>query len=148
MKTTMLYHAEAVGATGYLTLPVQETMEIQASVGLPITGGHASSKIASFNHRNIFSFDSAESMVVGSFSDNDQAHGSLSAVTVTGLNIMNVVTCDRIVARITSKHQGSEPSIIPLGCHFDGLRVAGQDMKVDLATDTFTQYDTWAALTA
>jgi hypothetical protein len=150
MKTTMLYHAEAVGATGYLTLPVQETMEIQASVGLPINGGHGSAKSGPFSHRGIFSFDSAESMVVGSFSDNDQAHGSLATVTVTGVNIMNVVTCDQIVARLTSKHPAgsAEPSIIPMGCHVAGLRIAGQVVTPDLSIDTFTTNDTWSALQA
>jgi hypothetical protein len=148
MKTTMLYHAEAVGASGYLTLPVQETMEIQASAALPINGGSGSSSSNNFNHRNIFSFDSAQSMVIGSRSDGDAAYGSLSTVTITGLNIMGVVTCDQIVMRITTKHPDGapEPSILPMGCYFEGLCIAGQDVEPDLSIDTFTTYDTWTAL--
>src|SRR5579862_8678678 len=82
MKTRFLYHAEAVAATGRVTLPFHETMEIQASVALPINGGHGSARVEHFRHRDIFSFARAESQVVGSFSDLDRAHGTLSSVVV------------------------------------------------------------------
>jgi len=148
MKTQFLYHAEAVGASGYLTLPFQEQIEIQASAALPINGGHGSARSENFNHRNILSFHRAESMVIGSYSDRDKAHGTVASVVVEGVNVMNVVTCDRVVLRLTSKHDdgGSEPSFIIHGSHFDNLRIAGHPIHVDLATDLFSEMSTWSKL--
>lgn len=148
MKLRFLYHAEAVGATGSITLPFQETMEIQAASALPLNGGHGSARVENFHHRNIFSFRSAESQVVGSYSAKDKAHGTLSTVTVEGLNILDVVTCDRLVARLTSKHSddGGEASFIPLGSRFENLRIAGHKIDVDLATDLFTDLSSWSKL--
>lgn len=150
MKIKFLYHGGAVGATGYLTLPVQETMEIQASVALPIIGGHGSARVENCRHRNYFSFCAAESHVVGSYSARDKAYGTLATTTVEGINIMDVVTCDRIVARLTVKYpegDGSEPSFIPLGSRFENLRIAGHKIDVELATDLFAANQTWGKLT-
>lgn len=146
MQTRMLYHADAVGASGNLTLPVQETMPIQASVCLPLIGGHGAAEVNEFRYRNILYFSWAESTVVGSYSAKDGAHGSAAMAIIEGLNIMDVVTCDRIVARVTTKHAGDEPSIIPMGSLFENLRIAGYPIQPDLSIDTFTQYETWAQL--
>jgi hypothetical protein len=149
MKIKFLYHAEAVAASGYITLPVQETMEIQGSVALPITGGHGSVRVENCRHRSYFSFHSAESHVVGSYSARDKAYGTLATTTIEGLNIMDVVTCDRVVARLTTKHpeDASEPSYIPLGSRFENLRIAGHKIDVELATDLFAENHTWGKLT-
>lgn len=149
MKIRFLYHAEAVAASGYITLPIHETMPAQAATAAPILGGYASATSENFRHRNYLSFDRAESQVVGSYSDKDQAHGTLATTTIEGLNIMDVVTCDRIVARITTKHPGgpNEASFIPLGSRFENLRIAGQPIQVELATDIFAEHDTWTKLT-
>ena len=148
MTTRFLYHAEAYGASGRLTLPHQEIMDVQASVSLPLTGGHGRTRVESFRHRSFFSFRSAESQVVGSHSTKDKAHGTLATCTVEGLNIMDVVTCERIVARMTSKHSddGSEPSIIPLGSRFENLHIAGHHFAPDLAVDDLCEHDTWSKL--
>ena len=148
MQTRMLYHADAVGASGNLTLPVQESMPIQASVCLPVIGGHGAAEVNEFRYRNILYFSWAESTVVGSYSEKDKAHGSASTAIIEGLNIMDVVTCDRIVARVTTKHAGDEPSIIPMGSLFENLRIAGYKIEPDLAIDTFTQHETWGQLNA
>ena len=147
MKIRFLYHAEAVAASGYITLPIHDTMPAQASVAVPILGGHGSASVENFRHRNYLSFDRAESHVVGSFSDKDQAHGTLASTIIEGLNIMDVVTCDRIVARITTKHPGKgDSAFIPLGSRFENLRIAGHPINVDLATDLFAEHDTWTKL--
>lgn len=148
MIKRFLYQANAAGATAHITLPFDEAIPVQASVALPAAGGYGSARVENFNLRNIFSFRSAETLVVGSYSEKDKAHGTLAMCTVEGINILGVVTCDRLVARITSRHpgDGSEPSIIPLGSHFENLRIAGRRIDVELATDLFCQYDTWSTL--
>jgi hypothetical protein len=149
MKIRFLYHAEAVAVSGYITLPVQETMPAQATVSAPMLGGYASASSENFRHGNYLSFDRAESHVVGSYSDKDKAHGTLATTTIEGLNILDVVTCDRIVARITTKHPDShaDSAFIPLGSRFENLRIAGHSIQVDLATDIFAEHDTWTKLT-
>jgi hypothetical protein len=149
MKINFLYHAEAVAASGYVTLPVRDSMPAQASLSVPILGGHASVSVDNFRHRNYFSFDHAETHVVGSYSEKDQAHGTLASTTIEGLNILDVVTCDRIVARITTKHPSNkgDSAFIPLGSRFENLRIAGHPIDVELATDLFAEYETWNKLT-
>src|SRR5579862_2990063 len=147
MKINFLYHAEAVAASGYVTLPVQDVMPVQAAAAVPIIGGHSSASVSNFRHGNFLSFARAESHVVGSYSAKDKAHGTLSSTTIEGLNIMDVVTCDRIVARLTTKHpEAGEASFSPLGSRFENLRIAGHVIQVDLATDLFATHDTWNKL--
>src|SRR5262245_56875920 len=121
MKLQFLYHGGAVAASGHITLPFRETMEIQASAALPVTGGHGWARAEKFLHRSYFSFERAETQVVGSYSEKDKAHGTLATTTIEGINIMDIVTCDRVVARITSKYpeDESEASFIPLGSRIE-----------------------------
>lgn len=148
MKIRFLYHAEAAAATGQLTLPHQEVVHVPASASVPLNGGHATARFENFDHRGILSFRRAEIHVVGSYSEKDRAHGTLSSVMIEGINVLNVVTCDRLVLRLTSKHleDGSEPSFIPLGSRFEGLRIAGHPFEVEMATDLFTEHNTWSKL--
>ncbi len=154
MKTKFLYHAEAVGASGHITLPFDEVIEIQASAALPISGGHGTSRSENFKHRNILSFHEAKAHVVGALSDKEKKHhATLSSVVITGLNVLDVVTCDRMVMRLTSQHdvgaQGEaapEPSFKLHGTHFDNLRIAGHLIDVKLATGLFNKCDTWTGL--
>jgi hypothetical protein len=149
MKIQFLYHAEASAATGQLTLPYQELIQVPASASVPINGGHARATLENFDHRGIMSFRRADVHVVGSHSLKDHAHGTLSCVVVEGVNILGVVTCDRIVMRLTSKHpeNGGEPCFVPLGSRFEGLRIAGHPFEISMATDLFTENCTWSKLT-
>jgi hypothetical protein len=148
MKTRFLYHAEAVGVTGSITLPFQETLEIQGSLALPINGGHATARVKDFHHRHYLSAGEIQSNVVGSYSAHDKAYGTLAMSVVEKLNILDVVTCDRIVARLTSKHDenGGEPSYILLGTRFENLRIAGHPIDLTMATDLFSDCSTWSKL--
>jgi hypothetical protein len=148
MEKRFLYHGEAVAASGVIRLPFQEVIDIQASVALPMEGGYGSARVDGFKYRELLSFGSAHSVVIGAYSKEDKAWQTLATTTIEKLDVMGVVTADRIVARITSKHpeNGDEPSIIPLGSSFENLRIAGVPVAVDLATDLFTKLGTFTAL--
>ncbi len=150
MKIRFLYHAEAAAATGQLTLPHHELVEVPASASVPLNGGHARSLAENFNHRDVFSFRRAQVQVVGSYSKHDGAHGAVASLCVEDVNILNVVTCDRVILRLTSKHpqDGAEASFIPLGSRFENLRIAGLPIEVDMATGLFAQHSTWSKLTS
>jgi hypothetical protein len=148
MKLNFLYHAEASAAMGQLTLPYQEIIPVPASASVPLNGGHATASIENFNHRGIISFRKAEVHVFGAYSTKDGAHGAASTVCVEGVNILNVVTCDRVVLRLAAKYPdgGVEPTFNPLGSHFDNLRIAGHRFEIDMATDLFTANGTWSKI--
>ncbi len=102
-----LYKAHAVGASGSFTKPRAEFMEAQASSALSIDGGMVSSRVDNFNYRDMISFRSASTMAVGTFDDATGIWTTLVTATIEGLNIMGVVTADRLTARLSSKHYAS-----------------------------------------
>lgn len=141
MERTFLYHAHASGVSGRITLPFDEVIPVQAPAAIPVTGGYSSTRVENFRYRDIVSFRSASSIVSGDFSAKEQAYETLMSATIEGLNILGVVTADVIVARLSSRHpkDGSEPSIIPLGSHFENLRVAGCRVDASLNTEQFVR---------
>ena len=66
-----------------------------------------------------------------------------------GLNILGVVTVDKIVSRLTSVHVLDEPEghIIAEDSRFEGLKISGQDVKVTLRHDLLVKCKTFADLT-
>jgi hypothetical protein len=139
MERTFLYHAHASGVSGRITLPFDEVIPVQAPAAIPVTGGYSATRVENFRHRDIVSFRSATSIVSGDFSARDQAYETLMSATIEGLNILDVVTADVIVARLSSRHpkDGGEPSIIPLGSYFENLRIAGCKVEAPLNNDQF-----------
>jgi hypothetical protein len=138
------FHATATAAAGTLKVPFHEQIEVAASSTLPPGGGYGSSRALHFRHRDILSIREAYSYVTGSETRNSFETATTSVVT--GLNILDMVTADRIVARLTSSKSkdGSEASIIPLGSHFENLRIAGQSVPFAdrLRTNLFANLDT------
>jgi hypothetical protein len=151
-RTTFLYHTEAVGASGHISLPVNDTMPLQASIASAIGPGFGKVRVENFKHLDYLSIGSIESQVVSSFSARDQAHGTLASVVIENLNNLNVVTCDRMVTRLTSKHpkhaqEGTAPgSFILHGTRFENLRIAGHAIELDLAVGLFSELSTWEKL--
>jgi hypothetical protein len=143
------YHATTLGLAGHFTHPFNQTIRPQAAVALPELGGYVHESVKNFNFRDAIMFDRAVAIAAGSFCERDQAYDATAAVSIEGLNILNVVTADRIVSRVASSHpkDGSEPSINPIGSCFDNLRIAGYKVEVELATDTFTDFPTCASFT-
>ena len=68
--------------------------------------------------------------------------------TILGLNIMDVITADRIVARLTSEHKLDEPEghILALGSTFENLRIAGFTFNIILRHDFLLDCKTHAQL--
>ena len=143
--TTYHYHASAVAATGYLTVPVNEVMPIQASVSVPMGGGHGRLASENYSHHGIFSFKYAHSEVIGRSSTKKNAWNSLAQSVIEGLNIHQMVTVDRLVSRIAVHHdmKTGERGINPLGCTIQGLRIGGYLIEPDLAVDWFCEHDTF-----
>jgi hypothetical protein len=81
---------------------------------------------------------------------NDKKYNSHTTVVLEGVNILDVVTADRIVARLTSEHDPDpklrEGHIIALGTKFENLRISGCPVEVEFDHELFLKNKTFAAL--
>jgi hypothetical protein len=133
------YHATASILKAKLEKPLEEEVAPQARLKL-FGGGddsHYHFRYADpFQLEGILFYRSGYTQVAGHRSSKP-AHGFVTLTTsvVEGLNILDVVTADRVVARIATEHpaDGAVPSINFLGTRFENLRIGGH--KVDIVTD-------------
>jgi hypothetical protein len=139
-KREHTYHAESHALSGSLRLPIAQEIERQAHAKIPGHGGYLSQHAESFRVEGIVSYRAAHTQVSG-HKEVKPGRGwkTLSSSVVEDLNILNVVTADRVVAQISTEHplKGYIPSISFLGTHFDNLRIAGHPVKLDLDVDLF-----------
>lgn len=157
MPSRFRFHGYAIGAAGRISKPFSEPIEVQAASALPQLGGQGSARSSSFKYRDILQFDLAHTEVTGSPCDSDcddnnsngASFGTRVTSTVEGLNILNMVTADRVVATLSSTYTAAsdgEPSVRLIGTHFENLRIAGIPVDVDLVCDVLDSFDTHRAL--
>jgi hypothetical protein len=146
------FQGTAIGAGGRITTPFKEFIEIQAATALPEIGGYGLARSVDFRFREFLRFDLAYSEVIGSESDDDDGNPVFSTLvksTVEGLDIMGIVTADRIVSNLVSEFiAGSTegPTVKLIGSHFQNLRIAGIPINVISALDILDKYDTHTSL--
>ena len=142
------FHAEAHAFSGTFVRPVLYPIEAQASVSLPTVGGSAHSRVENFSAGPLVRFGAAHCHVAGSWQENNKVVTTRSTATVEGLNILDFITADRIVAELTSEHHVGELEghIIALGSTFEGLKIGGHDVKVTLRHGLLFDHKTFAAL--
>lgn len=141
------YHASALGVAGEITRPIPQTIPSQAATSLAVTGGVASATVENFKVENILSFRRATAQVAGSFDNEHRAYTTMAVSTVEGLNVLDVVTADKIVARLSAVHspKDAESGILAIGSYFENLRIAGQPVQVELADELLDHYSTFAS---
>lgn len=139
-----LHHAHGHALSGKVTRPFTDMVDAQAATSLPISGGHGASNVTNFNYKNLVSFKAANTHVAGS-DDSNGNHTSMVSICVEGLNVMDVVTADRIVARVATHHVpgAKEPSIAIAGSHFENLCIAGTPVTVTIDQPLFQRIDTF-----
>jgi hypothetical protein len=130
------YHAEANILEGNLKLPLVQTVY---PVGHTQHVGEAPGykAIQSRDHRveGVVSIASSYSQVAGNPSTKPGGGWStLSTAVIEGLNILEVITADRVVGQIMTEHpaEGYVPKISFLGTRFENLRIAGRPLELDL----------------
>lgn len=147
------YHAMAVAFSGQITSPFNEMIESQASCAIPLSGGHAANRVDNYNLRDLVTFKAAYCTVTGSYSEKDDAFFTVVSATVEDLNFLGMVKIGTICGRIMCRHpyvnpeqppaQPVEPSIKPLGSHFENVRIAGHPVTVKLHGKA-CQFDTYS----
>jgi hypothetical protein len=142
------YNAHGHGLSARFERPVEHLIDVQAASSLPTIGGHGNARVNDFKFQEFVSFKTAYSHVSGSQKREDGTYTTLTTATIEGLNILDVVTADRIVARLASQHPSEhhEPHIVVLGSKFDNLRIAGCPAEVELNHELFLRLDTFEAI--
>jgi hypothetical protein len=147
-KRTYLYNAHGYALSGRIDRPFQELIEVQAGMSLPTGGGHGSVRAENFRFKEIVSFKAAYTQVSGSRKTADNSHTTLVSSVVEGLNILDVVTADRVIARLASQHSAGdkESHIVLVGSHFENLKIAGCPVNVGFNHELFVKMDTFEAV--
>lgn len=143
------FHASGYALSAHFDRPVTVPIPAQASLALPIEGGHAHSGVEKFEIPRLVSFKAAQTHLSGSWQDQDTATTSVTVV-VEDLRILDFLTVDRMVTRLTSEYKfggkTSESHIIAVGSHFEGLRLGGFDVKATLRDDLLINSKTFEDL--
>ena len=142
------FHAEGHALSGEFRHPLWSVIPAQASASLPTIGGHATAEVAGFHHQDFVCFKSAHTLISGKRRRDDTFVTHASTV-IKGLNILGVVTAERIVSRLTSIHSPNEPEghIIAEDSRFEGLRIKNKEVKVILRHDLLVNCKTFDSLT-
>src|SRR5256885_5731632 len=145
------YHGSAHALSLHFHRPVQHLIEVQAATSLPITGGHGNARVDKFRFNDLVSFTAGYTHVSGSEQKDDDNlfHTTLVTSVVEGFNLLDAVTADRIVARLSASHEqdkDEETRIIFLGTRFENLRILGCPVNVDLHHELFLKLDTFEAI--
>jgi hypothetical protein len=127
-KKTYYFHAEAHPLGGFIEKPFQKHIPSQSSGSLPAVGGHVTTRSEAFNFEEIVSCRSAYSRISGTHEE-DGSWWTLATSVVEGLNILEVVTAERIVAQISVEHpaDGGSPRVSFAGSRFERLQIGGCD---------------------
>lgn len=143
------YHANAHVLSGRFTRPIQHLIEVQGASSLPSIGGHGKALVENFALEHFVSVKRGYTHVSGSPQDVDGVTHYTTLVTAVaeGLNLLDVVTADRIVARFASNYvlsdKPSEPHFTFVGSRFENLQIAGCHTKIDLDVDLFEKMPTF-----
>jgi hypothetical protein len=143
------FHASAYGLASEIERPTRHSIPTQAATVLAPSGGRGYNRVEDFQFDRIISFQAAFAEVGGSFDDCHNRHTSYATAVIEGLNILDVVTADRIVSRLAiysarADDPKGEATYDITGSHFENLKVAGHKIDVKLATHVFHEHDTYS----
>jgi hypothetical protein len=141
-KRMFHYHADASPLGGHITHPIENIIHTQASTSLAQAGGHAESRIESYRLDNSVTLASgpAYSHTTGVVNKNTGTWTTLVTSVVENLNVLEVVTADRIVSKLHVEYpqEGDHPRISIIGSKFVNLRVNGESINPVLDIDLLT----------
>jgi hypothetical protein len=133
------FHAKAEALSGHLKLPVEQKILAQSPTLLNTTrDSHVFQRAEKFNLEGLITVQSGYTHVSGNRSlKDDKNHGwvTLATSVLEGLNVINVITADRVVSQISTDHprvNGHVPHVTFLGTQFENLRISGYPVDVEL----------------
>jgi hypothetical protein len=135
------YHANASVLSAEFEQPIREKIESRAVVHLPEEGGYEYERAEPYRLKGILSYESGYAQVAGHRNSKAVGFTTLASAAIEGLNILDVVTADRIVGQIATEHpdyrdnQDPVPRVTFLGTRFDNLRIGGHKVEVERHLD-------------
>lgn len=135
------YHGEADLLEMEIKEPFHEKIRPQAQVELYGSGerSHYHFKHSGpFRVEGVTSYQSGYTQVAGARSlKHEGRYSTLVTSALEGLNILDVLTADRVVAQISTAHplDGAVPEVSFLGTRFENLRIAGHRVELDTNLD-------------
>ncbi len=157
-ETPIGFHhsAGAYGVSGKFLWPLQETIAVRPSCDLPPTGGYSRIRHEGYSLEGLLSFKYAYTEVSGSPNEEKikgtdktvRAANNLSLSVIEGFNLLDIVTIDRIVSRITTRYFefSDDIEIVLVGTRYEGFRISGQIVDIQLATDIHLHHATHGRL--
>jgi hypothetical protein len=135
VERTHSYHSEASILEGHLKLPLMQEIKTQAYAKLNDRGGYFSQHEQDYKLEGVISFQKAHTQVAGNHALKDgDGWATLSTSVVEGLNVLDIITADRVVAQVLLTHPktGYVPKIAFLGSRYDNLRIAGHPVECEV----------------
>lgn len=133
------YYAEANTLSADLEQPLRDKIRPRVHVRLPNDGHYQFKKADPFRFEGILSYETGYTQVAGHPSSKIAGFTTLATSVLEGLNVLDVVTADRVVAQISTVHpvygKGQVPSVTFLGTRFDNLRIGGHKVEVERNLD-------------
>src|SRR5260370_28299114 len=138
------FHAHGQALSGEFRHPLWAVIPAQDSGTLSTIGGHAMEEIENFHFQDFVCFKSAQTHISGK-RRRDETFVTHASTVVKGLNILGMITAERIVSRLTSVHSPNEPEghIIADDSRFEGLKINGEEVKVTLRHDLLVKCKTF-----
>ena len=133
-KKTFYFHADASSLGGFIEKPFHKHLPPQASASLPSVGGHISTRTEAFEFEGLVSCRTAHTRVSGRHLDENGSASILVTSVIEGLNILEIVKAERIVAQVTAEYPagGGFPRISFAGSHFDKFVIGHSDASIAL----------------
>jgi hypothetical protein len=128
------FHALAHALSGEFLHPGRVLIDAQASASLPTIGGHSRAHAEQYFCQDFIRFKQAHTHTSGRWNEDYSAAHTHANSVVYDLNILDVVTVERLEVSVRSLHRKGDPvgHFTFEGSSFRGLRILGYPVKVIL----------------
>jgi hypothetical protein len=130
---THYFHANASAIGGFIERPFVENIPVQSPTSLSPSGGADEATTANFQFEQIISARSTRSRVEGNFVNGLPTTRAMA--TVEGLNVLDTIRADELVAYISTEHPAQDPDVPRVDLSrtaINGLRIGEAILRVHL----------------
>jgi hypothetical protein len=144
-RSYFYFDACSQALTAQFMQPADHYIDAQASSSLCSTGGRSRARVDNYSDGKFISFAAGYTEISAGYEDDEGSNDTKAIATVEGLNILDVVTADLVVASTYSEHPAaaSEGSVSMEGCTFENLRIHGRPVKMELNFPLFEGIETF-----
>jgi hypothetical protein len=127
------FHANAAAIGGVLERPFKKDIPVQSAASLSPSGGSYEASTVDFQFEKIITAKTTRSRVEGHMVGSSASTRFMS--TVEGVNVLDVVRADEVVAYIATEHPGEDPDVprVDFGAtRITGLRIGDSIVTIHL----------------